>query len=272
MMSGRGLESILERRIIWNMTVLSGNLQSGVQKLLNDAIISPNISDRKIPNFTFSSSDNEHITSLVLNAQRTGDNLYEAVYEICDAYDLGFDVTLNSNNVFVFSLTYGEDRSYDQNKNQYVIFSPKYENMLNSDYLESIKTLKNVNLVAGEDSGELRKTRTIGSASGLSRREMYTDARDIQSETNDGTLTDEEYNKLLDQRGIEKMSENIYIKAFTGEIKAINTFVYNEDFFKGDIVQIVNEYGMEAKARVLEVIRSQDSEGINVYPTFQVVD
>lgn len=270
--SGRGLESLLERRIIWEQTLLDGNLQNGVQKLINDAIINPKIADRKINKFTFSTSTNEMIKALTIRAQYTGDNLYETIYKICDTAQLGFDVDLDMNNNFVFSLTRGVDRSYNQDVIPYVIFSPKYENIINSDYLESGKTLKNVTLVAGEDEGTSRKTRIVGSASGLSRKELYTDARDIQSEVEDRVLTAAEYNALLDQRGREHLSENVYTKVFTGEIEATKTFVYGEDFFKGDIVQIINEYGMQSTARVTEVIRVQDTTGYSMYPTFQVIE
>lgn len=270
--SGRGLESLLERRIIWNQTVLNGDLQNGVQKLVNDAIINPSISDRKIPKFLFQPSTNGYINGLTIRAQYTGDNLYDTILTICDTYQIGFDVSLDLNNDFVFSLTYGEDRSYGQEKNPYVIFSPKYENIINSDYLESIKTLKNVTLVAGEDEGASRRTRIVGSSNGLARRELYTDARDIQSEIEDRKLSDEEYNALLDQRGAENLSENLYTKVFTGEIEATKTFVYGRDFFKGDTVQIVNEYEMESIVRVSEVVRVQDKNGYSMYPTFQVIE
>lgn len=271
-MSGRGLESLLERRIIWDKTILNGKLQNGVQKLINDAIINPSISDRKITNFLFSTSTNSYIQGLNLEAQYTGDNLYDTLYKICDTNQLGFDVTLDLNNNFVLTLIQGENRSYDQETNPYVVFSPKYENIINSDYLESAKTLKNVTLVAGEDSGTARKTRIVGSGAGLSRRELYTDARDIQSEVNGVTMSAAQYNALLDQRGREKLAENVYTKVFTGEIEATKTFVYGQDFFKGDIVQIVNEYGMESKVRVSEVVRVQDTNGYSMYPTFQVIE
>lgn len=270
-MSGRGLESILERRIIWEQTVLNGKFQNGVQRLINNEIINPKILDRKISNFVFSPLEDDYITSLTLRAQYTGDNLYDVILTLCDVYHLGFNVSLDSNNNFIFSLKHGEDRSYDQEKNPYVIFSKNYENIIDSDYLESIKTLKNVTLVAGEDVGTSRRTRIVGSGSGLSRREVYTDARDIQSETEDGTLTNSEYNDLLDQRGSENLSENIYTKVFTARVEPTKTFVYNKDFFIGDVVQIVNEYGIESKVMVSEVIRSQDTSGYNMYPTFQAI-
>lgn len=270
--SGRSLESILERHIIWSQTTLSGNLQNGIKKLLDENVISPSIADRKIPNFIFEPSTDPAITSLIWNAQYTGDNLYTTIYTICEAKHIGFKVTLNDQYQFVFKLYSGEDRTYDQEKNPYVVFSPKFENVINSNYIESDNTLKNVALVAGEDKGESRKTVTVGSASGLDRRELYVDARDIQSETPDGVLSDSEYNEKLKTRGEEKLSEYKTTDIFEGEMETTKTFVYGVDFFKGDVVQFVNEYDMQVKVRVMEIIRAQDATGYNTYPTFSVVE
>ena len=67
--TGRSLESILERRIIWNQTVLSGNLQDNIQKLLNENAISPSDPKRKIPNLSFKKSSDSKITQLTIEAQ-----------------------------------------------------------------------------------------------------------------------------------------------------------------------------------------------------------
>ena len=270
--SGRSLESILDRRIVWQQTVLNGNLQNGIKKLITENVISPVIADRKIAGFVFQESKDPYITGLTIRAQYTGDNLYETIETICKAYNLGFQIMLNEQNQFVFSLYSGADRSYDQSVNPYVVFSPKFENIINSNYLESKKTLKNVTLVAGEDAGSTRRTRIVGTGKDLNRRETYTDARDIQSETQDGKLSDAEYNAQLDQRGKEKLSEYQLTKSFEGQVESTQTFVYGKDFYKGDIVQIVNEYGIESKVRVIEIVRAQDTTGYKTYPTFSVVE
>ena len=49
--TGKSLEAILGRRIIWNQKEFKGSLQDAIQTMLNEAIISPSIADRKIPNF-----------------------------------------------------------------------------------------------------------------------------------------------------------------------------------------------------------------------------
>ena len=270
--SGRSLESILDRRIIWQQTVLNGNLQNGIKKLITENVISPVIADRKISGFVFQESKDPYIMGLTIRAQYTGDNLYETIETICKAYNLGFRIMLNEQNQFVFSLYSGADRSYDQSVNPYVVFSPKFENIINSNDLESKKTLKNVTLIAGEDAGSSRRTRIVGTGKDLSRREVYTDARDIQSETQDGKLSDSEYNAQLVQRGKEKLSECQLIKSFEGQVETTHSFVYGEDFYKGDIVQIVNEYGIESKVRVIEIVRSRDVTGYETYPTFSVVE
>lgn len=272
--SGRSLESILDRRIAWFQINLSGKLQNGIKKLLNDNVISPAISERKIPNFRFEESIDPAISNLTFSAQYTGDNIYDIIEGICNYFSIGFRVIFDSeNNHFVFSLYSGSNRSYDQLINPYVIFSPNYENIINSNYIESDKTLKNVALVAGEDSSLNRKTRVVGSGSGLNRRELYVDARDIQSENSDGTtITEAQYNEKLDTRGKEKLSDNQRTMLFEGQVETTRTFVYGKDFFKGDIVQIVNGYAMEQKVRVSEIVRCQDTTGYNTYPTFTVVE
>lgn len=272
---GRSLESILERRIIWNQTILSGNFQNGIKKLLDENVISPTDSNRKIDNFIFVESTDTDITELTLEAQFTGDNLYDAICDLCASKEIGFKVTLTEEGKFAFQLYAGADRSYDQLTNPYVVFSPSFENIINSNYLESKKTLKTVTLVAGEGEGSERKTKEVaissGGGSGLARRELYTDARDISSTTDDGTLTEAEYNSQLEQRGKEKLADSTETITFEGEMETSKMFVYGEDFFMGDIVQIVNEFGIEAKARVVEMIHSQDENGLDFYPTFETV-
>lgn len=272
---GRSLESILERRIIWNQTILSGNFQNGIKKLLDENVISPTDSNRKIDNFIFVESTDPAITELTLEAQFTGDNLYDAICDLCASKEVGFKVTLTEEGKFAFQLYAGANRSYDQLTNPYVVFSPSFENIINSNYLESKKTLKTVTLVAGEGEGSERKTKEVaissGGGSGLARRELYTDARDISSTTDDGTLTEAEYNSQLEQRGKEKLADSTETITFEGEMETSKMFVYGEDFFMGDIVQIVNEFDIEAKARVVEMIHSQDENGLDFYPTFETV-
>lgn len=270
--TGRSLESILDRRVIWSQTTISGNLQNGIKKLVNENIISPSKEERKISNFIFKDSTDSQITGLTVKAQYTGDNLYDVISKVCEEKSIGFKVSLNENKQFVFELYAGADRSYEQTNYPYVVFSPNFDNIINSNYLESKENLKNVALVGGEGEGTARKYLAIGNTSGLDRRELFVDARDISSEGEDGqTLTTEQYNELLKQRGNEYLADYTDLVSFEGAVETNIMYKYGVDFFDGDIVQIANEYGHEAKVRILEVVISENEEGNSVYPTFKTI-
>lgn len=269
--TGRSLESILKRRIVWGLRSLNGKLQNGIKTLLEENIINPADPDRKIDNFIFEESTDERITSLTIDAQYTGDEIYDVVSKLCKEHDIGFKIILNDNKQFVFKLYAGTDRSYEQTENTYVIFSPNFENIVNSNYLESKSALKNVTLIGGEGEGKDRRYYTVGSAKGLDRREIFTDARDISSEVDEVKLTESEYNAKLAQRGTEKLSENIDVVSFEGEIEPTMMFKYREDFFNGDVVQIENEYGHATKTRIIEMTITENEQGTSVYPTFSTI-
>lgn len=272
--SGRSLESILDRRIIWQQTIINGNLQQGVQKLLNENAIAPTDASRRISRLRFKASTDPAVTGLTLEAQFTGASLYEAIVAICEPYNLGFRITLTEDQQFEFNLYAGVDRSYDQLTNEYVVFSPKFDNIVSNDYSESKQLYRTITLVAGEGEGLERTTTTVSIAGGagtdLERREMYTDARDISS--NNGEIPAAEYLKLLAQRGDEYLSVNALEKSFSGQVDATRRFEYGSKFFMGDILQIETAYGIKAKTRVVEFIRSQDVNGLESYPTFVILE
>lgn len=297
--TGRSLESILDRRIVWSQTTFTNkSLRHIVNKLITKNVINTGSNDRNIPNFrlgsSFTTKDNPIIDDSTnedisdIDVQYTGDNVYSVITEICDAFNVGFKITLEDvenegvilKNQFVFELYTGADRTYDQSDNPYVMFSHRFDNIINSDYLESNKTLKNVTLILGEGEGKNRKKQTYPASnapSGLTRREFFTDARDISSEYTDEegvehTLTTNQYNKALRQRGKEKLTENRMTKAFDGEVESTVLFKYGRDFFMGDIIQIENDFGIAGKARITEYIRSQDKNGISLYPTFTAIN
>lgn len=272
--TGRSLESILDRRIIWGQKTITGSLEEGVKTLLDECIINPSEKNRKISNFIFKYSNDPVIEALKIEAQFTGDNLYDIIVSICKEYGIGFKITLNDNKQFVFKLYAGKDRSYDQITNEPVIFSPEFDNILNTNYLESRSALKTITLIGGEGEGSERKYATVGEGKGLNRRELFTDARDINSNVGDGViLTDEEYTSLLEQRGYEKLMENVEVVSIEGEVEPGSMYEYgvDKDFYIGDIVQLVDEYGHDTKVRIIEMVQSENEDGMTKCPTFETI-
>ena len=272
----RSLETILDRRIIWSMTNITGNLQNGIKKLMNENLISATDTSRRIPNFTFKDSTNTVVTSITgLDVQFTGKSLYEAVAGLCDTYDLGFRVRMPTPMAFTFEIYAGVDRSFSQSANPYVVFSPKFDNLDKSKYIESWAAYRTVALVGGEGDGTARKYQTVqrsgAATSGLNRRELFVDARDITSDTGTGgtNIPLATYRALLRARGLRDLKENDVIKMFDGEAYTKDMYEYGVDFGLGDLVQVADAYGHETDARIVEYVRSYSTSGIAVYPTFQ---
>ena len=268
--TGRSLESILARRVIWGYREIKGNLQEGIKALLNENVINPTKMTRKIPNFEFRDSTDSRITSLTLDAQYFGDNLYEVIAAICDEKSLGFRVLPNfTNGGLIFELFKGVERALDQTANPYVIFSPDFDNFISSNYLETTSNYKNVALVGADGEGSARKYidafEGTDEPSGLSRRETFTDAYGVSK---DEETTEDDYNKQLKQKGLEELADLKVTKAFEGEIDSSRQYVYGRDFGIGDVVQVTNNYGQSGKSRVSEVVMSEDDTGFIITPTF----
>lgn len=96
------------------------------------------------------------------------------------------------------------------------------------------------------------------------RREIYIDARDLQSDGDpDKPLTPEEYTALLENRGREKLAENQLVKSFSAVIRTIDpTYTLSEDFHLGDTITVIDErIGVTADAVVQGVERAVSEEG-----------
>lgn len=96
------------------------------------------------------------------------------------------------------------------------------------------------------------------------RREIYIDARDLQSDSDpDNPLTPEQYTALLTTRGEEKLAEHQLVRSFSSVARTLNpTYVYGEDFFLGDTITVTDErLGVTVDAVVQAVQRSVGSDG-----------
>lgn len=265
---GRSLESILDRRIIWNYCIFENiGIGSLVKTLLTNEIINPTDPERKISNFIFSEPVEESIENIKLQSvQFYGENLYDVIVSLCQTYKIGFKINIVGSNL-VFSLYSGKNRAYDQDINPYVIFSPEYDNILNTNFLNSSQAHKNVCLVLGEGEGKDRtavKVNTTDTVTGIDRKEMALS----ESITSSGQESFEPYEKQLYEKGKEALISNQFVESYDAQINPRPVYIYGVDYGLGDIVQISNDFGLESVTRVSEYIRSYSTSGIDTYPTF----
>lgn len=269
-LQGRSLESILDRRRVHEITTLSGDLQTTILSLLDDTLISPTDPNRYIPGITLTTNSN--IPSITINTTFQGDSVYDILSFLCQSHGVGFRLRWNeSTSDMRFELLHAVDRSYDQIDVPYVAFTTKLNNLLNANYVHSTVPLRNVCYVAGEAGiGNIRTVVEVGSASGLARREEFLEAS-INRNSGEEEMTDLEYISALEEKGTEELARRIPLVAFDGEVDT-GMYNYGDDFSIGDILQIADDYGHQVKSRVVEVIYSQNSEGIKIYPTFKTVE
>ena len=72
----------------------------------------------------------------------------------------------------------------------------------------------------------------------------------------------------MQQKGREELAKTSITQSFEGEVEARIQFIYKRDFNIGDLVQVQNEYGQSGKARVSEIVFSEDTSGESMTPTF----
>lgn len=264
--SGRSLESILDRRIIWGKfsetpSDKKVNVQNAIKKMIDESIINPTNQKRKIPNFSFKESTDKRVADLTKEAiESDHGNVYDEISSICEDLEVGFRVNAIDGGGFEFELYFGTDRTWDQDDVSAVVFSDSYENLKNSDYLQSEKNYKSTLLIGGNeeigDSEVWRKTERTG----LARRELYTS--DSSASTKESII----------EKAKEVLADYKVTKMFEGETEPSRQFVYGVDYFLGDIVQLENKYGQKGKCRITEIVRSRDESGPSLMPTFEAVE
>ena len=96
------------------------------------------------------------------------------------------------------------------------------------------------------------------------RRELYIDARDLQSDGDpDKPLTTEEYAALLTNRGREKLAEHQLVRSFAATVRDRGaTYGLGEDYQRGDTITVIDDrLGVTANAVAQGVTRSVGRNG-----------
>jgi hypothetical protein len=263
--TGRCLRSILERRVVWEQTALSGTVENGLRRLVTDAFIAPTLAARKYARLVLAAA---HGYADSLSTQYTGEVVLTAVEEVCAANDYCFKVTVNADRQLVVDFYKGTDRTAGQAINPRVIFSDEFDNLVGIKYTRDKTAYKNVALVAGEGEGTARRRCVVGNttASGLHRRELFVDARDVSS--NNGEIGAAEYQAQLSARGDTSLAEACVVESMEGTVQHTTQYVYGVDYFLGDRVTTLDKYGLQADVQVLEVVQVWDENGYTCTPTF----
>lgn len=263
--SGRSLESILLRRVFAGQFILdnSGTMSDAVQAMVTFCTTDWSVlrTDRQIPGLTVAANELDG----AMKVQFTGQTLLDGITSICQQRGLGIKMTIEGTNL-VITIYEGSEVN--------VVFSPEFDNMINSKYVFDKTMLANEAMIGGEGEGNERQWSNVrrGSTrySGLARREIFVDARDVSS--NNGEIGAQDYIAMMNARGYEKLADSTIEKTFEAQIEPRVSFIYKTDYNLGDIVTATNEYGVTAKPRIVEIVESWDETGYTAIPTFDALE
>ena len=267
---GKSLLSVLDRRIIYKQIIeKNNNVNNLTTRILNENVILPTDINRKID---FVSIGNLVEVGNNIDYQNTYGNVLEEVLNISKTNNISFYFELDYvNKLLKLNSFKGTDRSLNQSIVSPCIFSQDFENIEEQEYTNSLENYKNITLVAGAGEGVLRKLKEVGNGTGLDRKELFTDSRDLSDKEQKTRLVDdgnggtteesyevdlpiEEYNKMLEQRGKEKLEECKKVETFESKISLLSNFKYDEDFSIGDIVTVSNKkWNLIINTKITEV-------------------
>ena len=252
-----------------------------VEKYVKDNCCNSDVTKRNFENFEVKEMDSDLEK---VSKSKTGDTVEVGIEELLDSINgsmLRFNVGFYPRKEkFIFYLEKGFDRTKgnaEGNKN--VLFSQDLKNIIKSEYTLNNQGYRNEAIVAGEGNGTERKQLVVNDGAenrGYNLRELYVDARDVQSKTYEDDVTEkqllpEQYEERLKQRGLEKLGECSKIENYSGDIRndADVTFRYGKDYELGDKVDIIDkDLNLKLKAIVTSVTVTQDKNGYTVLPSF----
>lgn len=192
--SGRFVKSILDRRLIYNLsgnsnkaTILRGNVETAVREVVkNNAIACPFDSKRNIALLALGTVAN--IPLKIVDAdgdaaekQVSYENLLTYTDGVLEEYGIASKCILQGGQ-FLYTVYSGIDRSVtNSGGNLPVVFSKEFDNLISSEYTYDDSTEKNVALIGGEGEGVDRFYSLLASSeSDLQRREVFFDASSIK--------------------------------------------------------------------------------------------
>lgn len=276
---GRTLEALLTTRIIWGTyTANDKNVSTVMYEIVKNNCVNNTYTNRNIP---YLECAYDKKLGEKISLQKTGDEVYEAITDIASSADIGYNLLFRPQlRKIIFEVVEGVDRTAQTAStggSDVVEFSTDLEDILSSSYYSNNQDEKNVAFVQGEGEGTNRVSMVSGDNKliGFDRKELYVDARDLQSNGTDENgnaieLTPNQYKTVLWNRGNDKLSEHVTTETFEAQIRVHGDVQYqfNKDYFKGDKVTIRdNQLGVVISARITEVEEDYGEE-YNLVLTF----
>lgn len=265
--SGVSLKSyILGSRVINGYFWLSGNAEEEIYEVAKEQLGNGDaVWYRQWPGFT--TAPLKGLTGQT-DIQLFGENLAEWMEETCKEHHYGWDLYIHGRD-FVFELYKGTDRTESQSDVLPVIFSKENDNLISSELdIDYTYHATNAMVVSSAEDSITGYRIFVTTPFPLETPEIRDDRFEIFI---DSSIADNEAGSslytALNAEGLQEIAQRKLV-SFTAEIVPDGIYKINRDYFMGDVVEVITEYGIRAKARIIDIIYSTDENGTSTVPTF----
>lgn len=269
------LQGLLSMRIVWDDKVYKGTTESVVRQILDNHLITPTNTNRKIDNVILG-NNNELGSYQIVPTER--DNILELVIDVLGEHGYGLygSVDIDTKDI-IFEVYDGVDRSVNNTDNNTpVIFSQDFDNILEQNFVESKIDYKNAAVVLGEKASSksyggavVSLPQVVGSLGGenkgLDRFEMLIDMSNLEREEQ----PENEYRNYIESRGRFTLNEFAEVQSFEGAIDLYGNLEYKVDYNLGDIVTCKsNRWDIEIDIRITSILEIYEEDGMRLEITF----
>ncbi len=277
--TGRSLEALMDERVArntfatltttpkWVLTGTPGNI---ARQIFNEIMrTNVNFADDQLPFLVAGTlfppgtiEEPDEVITIELGLT----TVYQAVQDICNAYDLGFRIVRNfDNSELYFDIYAGNDRTTLQNTLAPVVFAPNLDNLTNISEVTSTANYRNVAYVYHPLATQVVTADGVSvEVEGFERRVIPVDGSGIDLPA--GTAL----NNALQQLGRDELAKNRPVQAFDGELPMNSPYRYEVAYQLGDKVEMRNDDGITNQMRVTEQIFVSDASGDRAYPTLAI--
>lgn len=203
-------------------------------------------------------------------------SLYQTLLDISEAYDMGFRLYKDPNAAALYFEAYmGCDRTSSQTVYPPVIFSDDMTNLQDTTEFTSYENHYNVIQVLyihkndppeGEEAIDVVDSVTVSdpqlafSSGGFERKVKLLKITSVPDDIVDLPA-------YLTQLGKEELTKSRTSTVFDGEVDQDGLYLYERDYFLGDLVEVRGKNGSTAIMRVMEHIIKEDTAGKSAYPS-----
>lgn len=247
---GRFLESYLDRRLIKATTYYSGNVEDSIRSIISNMVAIPLLE-----------LGTDHGLTETLDFQATYKSVLNIVQKACKATALGFRIRPDfSARKMYFEVYKGADRTSSSAAK--VIFSEKYDNLLNESYSYDSTNYRTKAFVS-QLINDVRVAYSVGSGTGLDLREFH---HPTTVDTNNKTSAEIEASmKTQGQRALEA---KVITESFTFATDAESPFRYRGDYDIGDLVHVKHiAWNIDLSLRIAEIEEDHQSGGREIILT-----